>query len=408
MTCRALSTRPLTSLRSRKFALFGILIAAVSAPLPAQSGPQGWRTEKPVSAKHAMVVSIHHLAADVGVDILKEGGNAIDAAVATGFALAVVHPDAGNIGGGGFMLIHLRNGKSTFIDYREKAPLAATANMYLDAKGDIIPDASTVGYKAIGVPGSVAGLAYAEKHYGKLDLKRVMAPAIRLAREGYILELEEAEELHDSNLKPFAESRRIFQRDGNFYQAGERFRQPELARTLERIAADPNDFYQGPLAAELAAAVTKGGGLITKQDLAQYEVKERAPVEGTYGGYQVVSAPPPSSGGIAMIETLNILESYHLGRLGDRTPGEMHLIVEAFRRAYKDRGDYLGDSDFAKVPIEELISKKYAEAWRGGIDPAKATPSAALMRPTRVPASTTHRDQNRTRSPQYYPLLGLG
>ncbi len=329
-----------------------------------------------------MVVSIHHLAADVGVDILKQGGNAIDAAVATGFALAVVHPDAGNIGGGGFMLIHLRSGKPTFIDYREKAPLAATANMYLNAKGDIVPDASTVGYKAIGVPGSVAGLAYAEKHYGKLDLKRVMAPAIRLAREGYTLGPEEAEELHDSNLKPFAESRRIFQRDGKFYQAGERFQQPELARTLERIAADPDDFYHGTLAAELAAAVAKGGGLITKQDLAQYEVKERAPVEGTYRGYQVVSAPPPSSGGIALIETLNILESYDLGRIGDRTPAEMHLIVEAFRRAYKDRGDYLGDSDFATVPVKELVSKKYAEAWRAGIDPAKATPSAELMRPS--------------------------
>lgn len=328
-----------------------------------------------------MVVSVHHLGADAGVEILKQGGNAIDAAVATGFALAVVYPDAGNIGGGGFMLIHLRDGKSTFIDYREKAPQAASANMYLDAKGNIIPDASTVGYKAIGVPGSVAGLAYAEKHYGKLDLKRVMAPAIRLAREGYVLGPEEAEELHDSNLAPFAESRRIFQRDGKFYQNGERFEQPELARTLERIAANPDDFYHGALAAELAAILQKGGGLITAKDLAQYEVKERVPIEGTYRGYRVVSAPPPSSGGVAMVETLNILEKYNLGQLGDRTPAEIHLIAEAFRRAYKDRGDYLGDSDFVKVPVEQLISKKYAEAWQASIDPAKATPSADLARP---------------------------
>ena len=328
-----------------------------------------------------MVVSIHHLAADAGVEVMKAGGNAIDAAVAAGFALAVVHPDAGNIGGGGFMLIHLATGKSTFIDYREKAPLAASADMYLDAKGDLIPDASTVGYKAIGVPGSVAGMVYAEKKYGKLDLKRVMAPAIRLAREGYVLSDEEAEELHESGLTPFPESRRIFQRDGNFYRPGERFQQPELARTLERIAANPDDFYHGRLARELAAAIQHGGGLITEKDLAGYEVKERAPVTGSYKGYQVVSAPPPSSGGVTLIETLNILGSSKLGPLGDRTPNEMHWIAEAFRRAYKDRGDYLGDSDFVTVPVKGLTDENYATAWRASIDAERADSSSALRRP---------------------------
>jgi gamma-glutamyltranspeptidase/glutathione hydrolase len=343
--------------------------------------PRNWTAEQPVRTAHAMVVSVHRLAADAGVEILRQGGNAVDAAVATGFALAVVYPDAGNIGGGGFMLIHLKSGKSTFVDYRENAPLAATADMYLDAQGNVIPDASTVGYKAIAVPGSVAGLAYAEKKYGELDLKRVMAPAIRLARDGYTLGPEEAEELHDSGLAPFSESRRIFQRNGNFYHAGERFQQPELARTLERIAANSDDFYRGSLAHELAAAIERGGGLITEKDLAEYEVKEREPVTGTYGNYQIVSAPPPSSGGIAVIETLNILEGYKLHPLGDRTPAEMHFITEAFRRAYMDRADYLGDSDFAPVPVEGLISKQYAAAWRSGIDLQRATPSASLQRP---------------------------
>jgi gamma-glutamyltranspeptidase / glutathione hydrolase len=380
MTRRAVSTRLLLIVISVLLPVNLLVGQTVSQP-DAQKTPRAWSTEQPVRTQHAMVVSVHHLAADAGVKILRQGGNAVDAAVATGFALAVVYPDAGNIGGGGFMLVHLNSGKSTFIDYREKAPLAASADMYLDAKGNVIPDASTVGYKAIGVPGSVAGLVYAEKKYGNLDLKRVMAPAIRLAREGYILGREEAQELHDSGLTPFAESRRIFQRNGNFYHLGERFQQPELARTLERIAGNPDDFYRGALARELANDVQRGGGLITEKDLAQYEVKERVPVTGTYENYQVVSAPPPSSGGIALIETLNILESYKLQPLGDRTPASMHLITEAFRRAYMDRGDYLGDSDFASVPVDELISKKYATAWQTSIDSDHASPSATLRRP---------------------------
>jgi len=337
--------------------------------------------EQPVRTKHAMVVSIHHLATDAGVEMLKDGGNAIDAAVATGFALAVVWPYAGNLGGGGFMLVHFANGKSTFIDYRERAPLAATPDMYLDARGNVIPDASITGYKAIGVPGSVAGLVYAEKKYGKLTLAKVMAPAIRLAGQGFVLTDEEAAALQEKTLSIFPESKRIFQRDGNFYKPGEFFKQPELAATLKTIAADPDDFYHGRIAKQLAADIQKGGGIITTEDLARYSVKERDPLVGTYKDYTIVSAPPPSSGGIVLLEILNILEGYNLNRWKDRTPDEMHLIVEAFRRAYMDRSNYLGDPDYVKIPVDQLIDKKYAAAWRTSIAAEQATPSKDLKRP---------------------------
>src|ERR1700693_1569397 len=275
-----------------------LLIWPLMALLAAGTAVPARASTHPVHAQHAIVVSVHELASQVGVEIMQAGGNAIDAAVATGFTLAVVHPPAGNIGGGGFMLIRMADGKTHFLDYREKAPAAATREMYLDPQGNVIPDASEIGYKAIGVPGSVAGMVYAEHKYGKLTLKQVMAPAIRLAREGYVLSWEEARDFRDDKyLGKFAESRRIFQRDGNYYQPGEIFRQPDLARTLERIAAKPDDFYHGALARELAAAMQKGGGLITADDLAHYEVKEREPVRGTYRGYEIISAPPPSSGG---------------------------------------------------------------------------------------------------------------
>ncbi len=366
---------------TRKLFLSAVSLTLACGKVAAEGPPADYLKEQPARTQHAMVVSIHHLAADAGVEIMREGGNAIDAAVATGFALAVVHPAAGNIGGGGFMLIRLHGGKSTFLDYREKAPEAATANMYLDAKGDVVPNLSVVGYKAIGVPGSVAGMVYAEKKYGRLDLKRVMQPALELARNGFVLSTEETAELHDPPLAQFPESKRIFQRGGNYYQPGEFFRQPELARTLERIADDAESFYHGQLAQEIARAIQKGGGLVTERDLAAYEVKEREPIVGTYQDYTIISSPPPSSGGIALIEALNILEGYNLSRLGDRTPAEMHLILEAYRRAYMDRGDYLGDPDFVTMPVQQLIDKKYAAAWRTGIQQDQATPSASLHRP---------------------------
>lgn len=355
-----------------------LLIAAAVAILSVQFAPA---STQPVRAQHGIVVSIHELASQAGVEIMKAGGNAIDAAVATGFALAVVHPPAGNIGGGGFMLIRMADGKTHFIDYREKAPAAATANMYLDAQGNVIEGASEYGYKSIGVPGSVAGMVYAEQKYGKLTLKQVMAPAIRLARDGYILSWGEAHDLHDEYLSKFAESRRIFQRDGNYYQPGEVFRQSNLARTLERIAAKPDDFYHGELARELAAAMQKGGGLITADDLAHYEVKEREPVRGTYRGYEIISAPPPSSGGTVLIESLNILEGYDLARMGDRSAESIHFITEAFRRAFFDRAEFMGDPDFSKIPVSQLVDKKYAAAWRNSIDNDHASVSKDLKRP---------------------------
>jgi gamma-glutamyltranspeptidase / glutathione hydrolase len=336
---------------------------------------------QPVRAEHAMVVSIHELASQVGVGIMQQGGNAIDAAVATGFALAVVHPPAGNIGGGGFMLVRMADGQAHFLDYREKAPAAATRDMYLDSHGNVIEGASEIGYKSIGVPGSVAGLTYAEQHWGKLSLKQVMAPAIKLARDGYTLTWSEAQGFHDRHLSQFPESRRVFQRDGNFYKPGETFRQPDLARTLERISENPEDFYRGSLARELVAAMQKGGGLITANDLARYEVKEREPVRGTYRGYEVISAPPPSSGGTVLIESLNILEGYNLAAMENRSAESIHFTVEAFRRAFFDRAEFLGDPDFSKIPVAQLIDKRYAAAWRDSIDLGHASPSKDLKRP---------------------------
>src|SRR5258708_5640853 len=336
---------------------------------------------EPIHAQHGIVVSVHELASRAGVEMMQAGGNAVDAAVATGFALAVVHPPAGNLGGGGFMLIRFADGKTHFLDYREKAPAAATRDMYLDAHGNVIEGASEYGYKAIAVPGSVAGMVYAEQKYGKLTLKQVIAPAIRLAREGYALTWGEARDFHDKYLSEFPESRRVFQRDGNYYQPGEIFRQPDLARTLERIAAKPDDFYHGALAGELAAAMRKGGGLITADDLAHYEVKEREPVRGTYRGYEIISAPPPSSGGTVLIESLNILEGYDLGKMGNRSAQSIHYTTEAFRRAFFDRAEFMGDPAFSKLPVAQLIDQKYGAAWRESIDPAHASVSKELKRP---------------------------
>jgi gamma-glutamyltranspeptidase / glutathione hydrolase len=346
-------------------------------------------------AQHAMVVSIHHLASDAGLEMLQAGGNAVDAAVATGFTLAVVYPDAGNLGGGGFMMVRLANGDAHFLDFREEGPLRATANMYLDSKGDVIPEASTVGYRSVGVPGTVAGLIEAERRFGKLSLQQVMAPAIKLAENGFVLGREEAAILHDPVLSQFAESRRIFQRNGNFYQEGEVFRQPELARTLTRIEQDPASFYHGALASELARAIQKYGGLVSKQDLAIYQVKDRKPLTGSYRQYEILAPPPPSSGGIALLEALNILQGYDLASLGDRSPASMHLILEAFRRAFYDRTSFLGDPDFVSMPTMQLLNKDYAAAWRKGISMTSATPSNTLARPPGfIPGSeskqTTH------------------
>ena len=336
---------------------------------------------KPEHAEHAMVTSVHEQATIAGIEILKQGGNAVDAANAVGFALAVVHPAAGNLGGGGFLLLRTATGELHFLDYREKAPAAASANMYLDAHGSPIANASVLGYKAIGVPGSVAGMVYEQKKWGKLPLAKVMASAIKLARDGVVLTYDEADMMLDHELGSFPESSRIFHCRGSYYRQGELFKQPELARTLERIAQNPDDFYHGAMARELAAAIQKGGGLVTERDLAAYNVVERTPLRGTYRGLEIISAPPPSSGGVALMEALSILEGYDLRALGRNSAAEVHFVAEAYRRAFFDRAEFLGDPDFAQIPVAQLLDKKYAAAWRETIDPNRASASAALKRP---------------------------
>ena len=382
-------------MRFRHKSLILLLMAAMTGPWL----PQATGSAQPLHAQHGIVVSAHELASRAGVEMMQAGGNAVDAAVATGFALAVVHPAAGNLGGGGFMLLRMADGKTHFLDYREKAPAAATRDMYLDSQGNVAEGASEIGYKAIGVPGSVAGMVFAEQKYGKLTLRRVIAPAVRLARDGYALSWGEAQDLHDRYLSKFAESRRIFQRDGNYYEPGETFRQPDLARTLERIAAKPDDFYDGALARELAAAMQKGGGLITADDLAHYEVKEREPVRGTYRGYEIISAPPPSSGGTVLIESLNILEGYDLAKMGDRSAESIHYTTEAFRRAFFDRAEFMGDPDFSKIPVAQLIDKKYGKAWRDSI----ATDHASVSKELKRPAIFSELEQYATTHPEPRP-----
>jgi gamma-glutamyltranspeptidase/glutathione hydrolase len=330
-----------------------------------------------------MITTVEHNATDAGLEILKAGGNAVDAAVAVHFALAVVYPFAGNLGGGGFMLIRDKHGKAHFLDYREKAPAAASRDMYLDEKGNVIPGASITGYKSSGVPGSVAGMVYAQSHYGKLTLAQDMAPAIRLATEGFVLLPAEATMIQQTKkLSQYPASARIYHRDGNFYKEGETFKQPVLAETLKRIAKDPTEFYKGAMAKQIADYEKANGGIITADDLAHYEVKEREVTRGRYRNYDIFTAPPPSSGGIVLVEILNILSGFNLAKLGpDRSAAQVQIITEAFRRAYMDRTDYLGDPDFNVLPLKQMADPKYAAAWRSSIVAGKPTPSASLVRP---------------------------
>jgi gamma-glutamyltranspeptidase/glutathione hydrolase len=347
----------------------------------------------PVAARHGMVVSSEQHASEAGVEILKAGGNAVDAAVAVGFALAVTHPFAGNIGGGGFMLIRMAPGESVFVDYREAAPGNASRNMYLDAQGSLVPQASIVGALSVGVPGTVAGLALAEQKYGKLGLARALEPAIRLAGQGFPVGYALSESLKGAKglLERFPESRRIFLRDGNYYQPGEIFQQPELAQTLKRIAAQgPDGFYKGPVAQAIVKTMGTDHGLITADDLASYQAKLRQPIVGHFRGYTIVSAPPPSAGGIALIEMLNILDPLDLGA-ADSYPS-MHLMVEAMRRAYADRAAYLGDADFVEVPVAGLTSPEYAAKLRAEIQRAKPGAPVSAGKPAgwEEPSATTH------------------
>lgn len=372
-----------TAPHSRKLVLSILLILAVI--LPAYSFT-------PVAARHGIVVSSEPLASEVGVEILKAGGNAVDAAVAVGFALAVTHPSAGNIGGGGFMLIRLAGGDSVVVDYREEAPAAASRNMFQDAQGAVIPDSSTVGALAAGVPGTVAGLALAHQKYGKLPWARVLRPAIRLAETGFPVSYELAESLRADRelLSKFVETHRIFLHGGKFYEPGDLFRQPELARTLRRIAVGgPASFYRGAIARSIAASMQKHHGLITLEDLQHYQAKVRQPLRGDFRGFEILTVPPPSSGGVGLIEMLNVLEPMDLA--GPNSFQTIQRMAETMRRAYADRAAYLGDADFVPVPVAGLTSKKYAAKLRDEILQGRAEVAVQAGKPAEFESpQTTH------------------
>jgi gamma-glutamyltranspeptidase / glutathione hydrolase len=345
---------------------------------PAAEPQPQWPTTA-LRAPKAMAVSDEKLASDAGVDIMKRGGNAVDAAVAVAFALAVVEPEAGNIGGGGFMLVRMADGRQAFVDYRETAPAKASRDIYLRPDGTVDAKASVIGYRSVGVPGTVAGMALALEKYGTMNLAQVMEPAIRLARDGFPVGDRLAELFrHSEALAQFEVSQRIFLKGGAYYAPGEIFQQPELAATLGRIAKNgPNEFYRGRTAHDLAEEIRQGGGLLTLDDLEHYTPKIRDPLSKTYTvdghAWEVITSPPPSSGGIAAIEALNILEPVPLKSWDDAE--SVHWVIEAMRRAFADRAMYLADPDFAKVPVAELTSECYAESLRGAIDPAKASSS---------------------------------
>lgn len=348
----------------------------------------------PAAGEHGMVVTAQHLATQVGVDVLRRGGNAVDAAVAVGYALAVVYPAAGNIGGGGFMTLQLADGRKTFLDFREKAPLAATPRMYLDQDGNLIPGLSTRGHLAVGVPGTVSGLEYARQHYGTQPRAGLMAPAIALAERGFTLDQGDVDMLAvaSRDLRQDADTRAIFLNRGQPFAPGQRLVQRDLARTLRAISArGAAGFYQGPVARAIVDSSRAGGGIITQADLDQYATRERAPVECDYRGYHVVSAPPPSSGGVAICEMLNILEGYPLRELGFRSAQGVHYQIEAMRHAYVDRNNDLGDPDFVHNPLDRLLDKDYAARIRAAIDPARAGVSADIK-----PGAPPHEGSNTT------------
>jgi gamma-glutamyltranspeptidase/glutathione hydrolase len=351
----------------------------------------GQTAGEPVRADHGMVVSAQAIASHVGADILKRGGNAVDAAVATGLALAVVYPAAGNLGGGGFMLVRMADGRAVAVDYRETAPAKASRDMYLDSRGEIVPLASLLGYRASGVPGTVAGFALALEKYGTMKWADVVEPARKLAAEGFPVSRSLAGAIRGSReLAAFPESRRVFQRDGRFYAEGETLRQPELAATLARLQSKgPREFYEGETARMLAEEMQRGGGLITAADLKGYKASLREPIRGTYRGYEVITMPPPSSGGIALVEMLNMLEAHDLGKLGFGSSAYVHLLIEVMRRAFADRAEFLGDPDFVRVPGRGLIDKRYATARAKDIDTNHASSSGSVSHGNPAPHEST-------------------
>ena len=354
-----------------------LLVVALNAPLTTG--------REPVRARRGIVASTNEVASRVGVEVMKRGGNAVDAAIAVAFALAVTHPAAGNLGGGGFMMIRLKDGRTTAIDYREMAPGAAHRDIYLDKNGNLIEGegGSLVGYRAAGVPGTVRGMELALRKYGsgKLTWSQLVEPARQLAATGFNVTHSLARSLHSNReyLEQYAETKRIYLKGGQFYKEGELFRQPELAATFERLQrVGPNEFYEGETARLIVADMKRNNGLMTMEDLRGYVAKERSPVRGNYRGHEVISMPPPSSGGAVLIQMLNILEGFDLQKLEASSSDRYHLMAEAMRRAFADRAEYMGDSDFVKVPIPGLIDKAYAKTLRATINTERASTSAEV------------------------------
>ena len=372
---------------------FAFSVGCVSSPTPA-SAPREVTASRTATATSGMVVSASAIASDAGRNVLAAGGNAVDAAIATGFALAVTYPVAGNIGGGGFMVIRMPDGRATTIDFREKAPAAATPEMFTDSAGAYSSKLHHNSHKSVGVPGTVAGFALAHKKYGKAQWTTLVDPAVRLAGAGFDAPQGLAQSLSRAvaGLTQYPATVAAYSKRGVPYAVGEHIRQPDLARTLTRIRDQGQDgFYRGETARLLAEEMRRGGGLITEDDLARYEAKERAPLRGSYKGYEVISMPPPSSGGVALVEMLNILEGYDLAGAGHNSPRYVHLVVEAMRRAFLDRARFLGDPDFVSPPIERLTSKTYAAELRKTIDPSRATPSMPAQIAMRAESDeTTH------------------
>lgn len=362
---------------------FANTTSTVPAPVPQSAIYSNMSIHHPVWAEKAMVATQEALATQIGVDILKQGGNAVDAAVAVGYALAVTLPRAGNLGGGGFMMVYLnKENKAIAIDYREKAPSKASRNMYLDEQGNADKELSRFHGLAIGVPGTVMGLELARKRYGTLSRKALMTPALKLAAEGIIVSPDLADSLNKAKkrLGKWPSSKAIFYKnDGSNYRAGERLTQTDLANTLQAIIELGEDaFYQGAIAQKISAAVQQAGGVITVDDMQGYHAVERDPIKGTYRGYEVLSMPPPSSGGVHIVQLLNMLENYPLREYGHNSAQSIHLMSESMRYVYADRAQYLGDSDFVPVPIKALTSKQYAQDTIKKIDTQKATDSALV------------------------------
>jgi gamma-glutamyltranspeptidase/glutathione hydrolase len=353
-------------------------------------------SRRPVKALNGMVVSSDSLATQVGVEILKKGGNAVDAAVAVGFALAVTYPQAGNIGGGGFMVIRMANGETVTIDFREKAPMKASENMFLDENGNFVPEKSQVGHLSVGVPGSVAGLLLALEKYGTMSRREVLKPAIELAEKGFIVNegLANAFKNAFEHFKKFPSTMRYFSKNGQPYSAGDRLVQKDLAKVLKLIRDKGRDgFYKGKVADLIVEEMKRGGGLITYEDLENYQPVLRKPVVGNYRGYEIISMGPPSSGGVCLIELLNILENFDLKKYGFGSSYTIHYLVEAMKRVYADRAEYLGDPDFVQIPLDKLLSKEYAKELASEIDTFYATPSSRIIRsvsPTSEGVHTTH------------------